>query len=361
MFFHPRFSSRVRRQSSVVQLVIELREDPVNNLSLASTLQSEVLLNATASIFDRYQSGQLQKDFAQHPATNGTSPISLSVQEPMSHVINTLDVVSRIALVTSPDSCREQSPCTTQPVIVAYDVNGNVIQKLGSIEYPWQVVATIVGQSNVSMPGGVANYTDGQSQYSLFGLPAIGSYQVQFTLVPSAGVNRSVSISIRLCEDIFLLFFSSSLANSLNLTVRSPMISVTATTIAGVEVDHRYVVEVNERFNVSVMPVDSITRRRLGQVMWGGWNWTVSVSLYSLPRYNRAATLIVDSTSRTLIDPIAGTVTVTNIAIDSIGMFMLSISLVSSNQQYTFQVRSSGILVLDCGSECSRIEHIAMI
>ena len=117
------------------------------------------------------------------------------------------------------------------------------------------------------------------------------------------------------------------------------------------EVDHVYVTEVNQRFNISVMPIDSITRRRLGQVMWGGWTWIPSVSFYHLPRYDRGATLIIDSSSRTLIDLTAGIVTVTNIAIDSIGMFMLNISLVSSNQQYAFQVRSSGILVIGRGSE----------
>jgi len=323
-------NTRPRRQVGVIQMIIELREDPVNNLSLNSSISNGSLTMVTASILDRFQSGQLQEAFANDPATNHTSPTSLSVQEPMSQVTTSLGVVSRIALVTPPNSCREQSPCTTQPVIVAYDDNGNVIQKLGSNDYPWQLIATIVGQPNATVPGGVANYSDGQSQYSFFGFPNIGSFQMKFSLVPPIGIN-------------------SSFLSTLNLTVISGTISVTATTIAGLEMNHVYVTHVNERFDVSVMPVDSITRRRLGKVMWGGWNWTASVSFYTLPQYSRSGTLIVDSSSRTLIDMDAGTVTITNVAIDSVGMFMLNVSLVSSNQQYAFQVRTNGILVLGNG------------
>ena len=171
-------------------MIIELREDPVNNLSLNSSISNGSLTTVTASILDRFQSGQLQEAFANDPATNHASPTSLSVQEPMSQVTTSLGVVSRIALVTPPNSCREQSPCTTQPVIVAYDDNGNVIQKLGSNDYPWQLIATIVGQPNATVPGGVANYSDGQSQYSFFGFPNIGSFQMKFSLVPPIGINR---------------------------------------------------------------------------------------------------------------------------------------------------------------------------
>jgi hypothetical protein len=153
------------------------------------------MANITSKIINRYQSGELQRDWANCTGTNGTTPSNLTIQEPNNQTTFPLSVISRIALVTPPDSCREQSPCTTQPVLVAYDSAGNVIQKLGSIQYPWQVVASIVGQPSVTVPGGIANYTNGQTQYTNFSLPYIGTYQVEFTFVQPNGVSMYVERS----------------------------------------------------------------------------------------------------------------------------------------------------------------------
>ncbi|CAM2722167.1 unnamed protein product [Rotaria socialis] len=324
-------TTRLRRLTSSTDMKIEIREDPSVNLTLYSTAKNDALLNVTANIANRFQSGEMQVTWAQNPATNNTSPTGLTVQEPFSQTNDAMKVISYIILATQPSFCRVQSPCTIQPVIVAYDSAGNIIQKLGSISQPWKAVASVVGQSNVNLSGSVANYSTGQSQYSLFGLPSVGTYQVQFTIVPSMEVNISfVNIS--------------------NLTVISSMIAVTQATLAGLEVNHVYVTKVSQRFNVSVMPVDSVTRRRLGQVTWGTWIWTSAVSLYTLPRHNRSAILTVDPSSRTIVDSSAGTVTITDIAINNTGMFILNVSLVSSDHMYSIQVITNGILVISSTS-----------
>ena len=46
------------------------------------------------------------------------------------------------------------------------------------------------GQSNASLIGAIANYTNGQSQYTLFGLPSMGTYQIQFSFLLPLGVSR---------------------------------------------------------------------------------------------------------------------------------------------------------------------------
>jgi hypothetical protein len=153
------------------------------------------MANITSIIINRYQSGELQRAWENCTGSNGTAPSNLTIQEPNNQTSFPLSVISRIVLVTPPSSCREQSPCTIQPVLVAYDSSGNVIQKLGSIQYPWQVIATIVGQPNVTVPGAITNYTNGQTQYNNFGLPYIGTYQVEFTFVQPNGVSMYVERS----------------------------------------------------------------------------------------------------------------------------------------------------------------------
>jgi hypothetical protein len=98
-------------------------------------------------------------------------------------------LISRIVLVTPPSSCRLQSACTVQPVIVAYDASGNVIQTLGSNDEPWQVVASVIGHVGVNVVGAIANYANGQSQFTSFGVTATGSYLLQFTFITPSGLS----------------------------------------------------------------------------------------------------------------------------------------------------------------------------
>jgi hypothetical protein len=139
-------------------------------------------------IVNRYQSGDLQAAVAS--LTNGTIPVTFSVQEPFNHSNVALSAIERFVLVTAPSGCREQSPCDTQPVLVAYDSENNVILKLGSNERPWQVRATIVGQVGQEPVNAVADYINGQTRYQGFGLPQTGNYRVQFTFIQPDGVSR---------------------------------------------------------------------------------------------------------------------------------------------------------------------------
>jgi hypothetical protein len=121
----------------------------------------------------------------------GVYPTSFHVQEPGSQIAVPLVAISRLVLVTPPSDCRVQSACTIQPVLLAYDVLGNVILKLGSNDYPWQVIATVIGApSGVGCIGNIANYTNGSTQFTSFGITTIGTYQIQFTLLTPYGLSR---------------------------------------------------------------------------------------------------------------------------------------------------------------------------
>ncbi len=179
-----------RRQTSTITLRVEMRDNPVSNISANSTNQTNQIQNTLSMIMNSWQSGELATIWSASALTGYTAPVSLNVQEPLSQTTVSLSVIAQIVLVTEPGSCREQSPCGTQPVLVAYDSSGNVIQTLGSNDQPWQIVASVVGQPNVVVIGGTANYANGQTQFTLFGLPSMGTYQIQFSFIQPYGVSR---------------------------------------------------------------------------------------------------------------------------------------------------------------------------
>jgi hypothetical protein len=168
---------------------MELRDEPRPTTTAATGIGAQILANIASTIINRYQAGELQVVWANLQITNNTFPSNLSTKEPFDDFQVELSVIYRLVLVTPLSDCREQSPCTIQPVLVAYDIQGNVIQKLGSNDRPWQVKASIVGQPNLILSGGIANYTNGQTQYSLLSLPDNETYEVQFTIIQPDGVN----------------------------------------------------------------------------------------------------------------------------------------------------------------------------
>ncbi|CAF1450087.1 unnamed protein product [Rotaria sordida] len=115
---------------------------------------------------------------------------SLLVQESQNQTTVSLGLISRLVLVISPSLCRLQSVCEIQPVLVDIDTSGNIIQKLGSNDQLWQVVASIIGSSGISVIGVIANYSNGQTQFTSFGITANDSYQIQFAFITPYDVNR---------------------------------------------------------------------------------------------------------------------------------------------------------------------------
>ena len=176
-------------QSSVT-LRIEIRNDPPANLTMDNTASFEEISNINSAIINQFQTRELQTKWQNHPSTGGTSPTTLNVQEPGNQTTVSLSIISRLELLTSPSSCRLQSACDIQPVLVAYDTNNNVIDKLGSNDQPWQIVASVIGQPGVNVIGAIANYSNGQSQYSTFGVTAMGSHRIQFTFITPYNVSR---------------------------------------------------------------------------------------------------------------------------------------------------------------------------
>ena len=166
-------------------MTLEIRQNPPNTLTSPT---STTIVDANANIINSYQSGALSAQWS--VTTGGYGITSLGVQQPGNQTTTTLSTISYIQLVTAPGSCRQQSPCTIQPVVVAYDNSGAVMATLGSNDEPWQVVASVTGVAGVNVIGAIANYVNGQSQFTSFGITATGAYTIQFTFITPSGVSK---------------------------------------------------------------------------------------------------------------------------------------------------------------------------
>jgi hypothetical protein len=159
--------------------------------------------------------------------------------------------------------------------------------------------------------------------------------------------------SFRTLADLLLSF--SSFFQTANLTVRASFVPVGRAVLAGQQVDNTYIVNVNQTFDISVKPVDSVTRRQLVSVQWGNWTWEASATLYRLPTLNRPGALIPLRTSNTTINRQRTAVNLTGLQINAVGMYVLNVRLESTNNEHMFTLLSTAILVKysDGQSYCS--------
>jgi hypothetical protein len=141
-----------------------------------------------------------------------------------------------------------------------------------------------------------------------------------------------------------MLFYSSFVTSS-SLIVFTSSIIVTGATLAAQQINELYVVSINETFNISGIIVDSFSGIQIGNILWGGFTWSAAVSLYNLPQYNAQGALITSSSSVVIVDSTTGIITVTNLMINNVGMYVLNMVLTSSNGGYSLQLTSNGILV----------------
>lgn len=103
LFLCLKYSSRLlRRQLSTIGLTVEVRDDPITNLSSGTTTApTEHISNICSSIINHYQSGEIQQACALNLSTGNTTPIDLSIQEPFNQTSVSLSIIHRIELVTA--------------------------------------------------------------------------------------------------------------------------------------------------------------------------------------------------------------------------------------------------------------------
>lgn len=130
-----------------------------------------------------------------------------------------------------------------------------------------------------------------------------------------------------------------------NLTVQTTVVTVTKAILSARQISNSYYLNRNESFQIVAIPIDNATKLSLAKIQWGTWQWSINVSMHNLAYYNPTGSLFVKNGSRTIIDIRAGTITITNLAINGIGMFILGITLTSSDNVYNISITSSAMLL----------------
>jgi hypothetical protein len=136
-----------------------------------------------------------------------------------------------------------------------------------------------------------------------------------------------------------------------SLTASASAITVTRATLAAKQTNQIYVVSINETFNISGIIVDSVSAIQIGNIQWRSFTWSAVVSLYTLSQYNAQGALITSVSSVVIVDTNTGIITATNLAINTVGMYILQMVLTSSNGEYSLQFTSNGILVKNSNSK----------
>jgi hypothetical protein len=136
-----------------------------------------------------------------------------------------------------------------------------------------------------------------------------------------------------------------------SLTASASAITVTRATLAAKQTNRIYVVSINETFNISGIIVDSVSAIQIGNIQWRSFTWSAVVSLYTLSQYNAQGALITSVSSVVIVDTNTGIITATNLAINTVGMYILQMVLTSSNGEYSLQFTSNGILVKNSNSK----------
>ncbi len=148
-----------------------------------------------------------------------------------------------------------------------------------------------------------------------------------------------------LFDFVFLLI--SSIFQKINLTRKTAPITVTNAVLDGQQVNNIYVIDVNQTFDISVTPIDRITRRQIAKLQWGNWTWKANATLSSLPIFNPQGKLIKIGSLSPIINSVTKTITIRSLTINNPGMYILDISLISTNNEHVIALKSNGILVKD--------------
>jgi hypothetical protein len=147
----------------------------------------------------------------------------------------------------------------------------------------------------------------------------------------------------RFCWNRFI--FNSLFTSNINLTANSSLLTITKAILAAKQIDYISVISINETFNISVVIVDSQSNLQIGNLQWRNFTWLANVSLYSLPQYNSNGTLNAMNTSEIIIEVSTGAIIATNLFINAIGMYVIKVELISSNNEYVISLTSNAILI----------------
>ena len=173
----------------------------------------------------------------------------------------------------------------------------------------------------------------------------IRSHSVSLHRMAWAGRVEIVSVESSESDRLLRARLSSTFVFNTSLTANSSSVSVTDAVLAAKQNGNIDVVSINEVFSLSLIVVDRTSQIKLGNIQWGGFTWSATVSLYGLLQYASNGSLNNVGSSSIVVDTTAGTITANNLTINDTGMYIVKVQLRSSNNLYNITLTSNGILV----------------
>lgn len=105
------------------------------------------------------------------------------------------------------------------------------------------------------------------------------------------------------------------------------------------------VVNENDNFNLTISIVDKSTGIKIPNITWNNYQWIASIRLYSVGNYPANGTLVVTNASVTF-DTSTGFAQFNNLKITKAGMYLISITVATLNNEFNLQCYSNLIQIV---------------
>ena len=196
---------------------------------------------------------------------------------------------------------------------------------MGTDAFPWMVEATLNSSSNGSarliqtkcaVKKGFANFT--QLGISL----AVQSFSISYNLLPPDASNASAALMN--ANSAMLQSFPAQLTCKMN--------------------ENSVKVNENQAFSLTISIVDKFFKTAIPDIKWKGHSWMAEIRLYSLSKYQPSGSFITSNTTA-VFDPSQGVAAFNNLIITKKGMYVLALSVYSTNGEFSFSCLSNSILI----------------
>ena len=111
-------------------------------------------------------------------------------------------------------------------------------------------------------------------------------------------------------------------------------------------------IEQNQAFNLQVSIIDKSTKLKVENISWANYQWMAKVKVHSLG-YHKAAGLLNVANATVQFDSSNGLAQFDNLIITEPGMYVLTLTVYTTNSNYDFSCFSKSITVLKTGTVLS--------
>lgn len=203
---------------------------------------------------------------------------------------------------------------------------------MGNPTFPWVVVANMTSSSTASatlLNQTEMNIVDGYAQFTELGISEITEFGLSFSFKTPEGVNASK--------------FDPQVQPPVVLKAEKPTLSCKQET-------SEISVEQNTNFNLEFLVVDKASKTKVSDIKkLANVTWSSQLTLHSLGYYKASGELtLANSTAE--FDPSTGSAAFNNLAVTEPGMYLLTLTVGTSDNSYNFKCFSKTIEIIRSGT-----------